>query len=80
MECLESQCQAQYHLKCLAESGLKHNELFPSTSTCKVCNNNALWGDLVRRQRCLIAIEKAKPVNDSIRLAEGMIPKDIQSL
>jgi hypothetical protein len=85
MECLAETCRVQYHIKCLAELGLKQTQrlqirLFPSISICKICKNEALWGDLVRHHRCLIALEEEKPVFDGVRMATGMVPKLIQKL
>ncbi|KAI6182204.1 BMA-NPP-6, isoform e [Aphelenchoides bicaudatus] len=85
MECLNDGCRAHYHMKCLCEVGLKQTDrlnvhLFPSISTCKLCLQTSLWGDLIRRQRCLISVENSKPSQDNLKIAEGLIPKVIQTI
>ncbi|KAI6179396.1 BMA-NPP-6, isoform e [Aphelenchoides besseyi] len=85
LECLADECRSQYHVRCWAESGLNdaaraHIYCFPLTVQCKVCKSEHLWGDLIRRQRCIVAVEAAKPNYDNAKLADGMIPKQIQQI
>ncbi|CAD5206179.1 unnamed protein product [Bursaphelenchus okinawaensis] len=80
MVCTLGACGASYHIKCLAEYGIRstnesENFLFPIIVKCKKCEAPQRWGDLVRKHKCYIAIDKAKPVIDDYKIAEGLIPK-----
>ncbi len=53
--CLSDRCQAVSHLLCLAEhfrkSDSSADHILPVEGKCPVCEQSALWGDLIRKKR-----------------------------
>ncbi|CAD5208911.1 unnamed protein product [Bursaphelenchus xylophilus] len=82
LQCLTDSCRSSYHTRCLAEHGLSADELnitlFPLKVKCIQCKSEHRWGDLVRRQRCFLAMDNVKPVIDGFKVAQGMIPKFVR--
>jgi len=75
-------CAEHFHSKCLSEHCLQEqgefdNQLFPLGSRCPKCGVDFLWGDLIRDQRVLLLVEKNKYEGDGLKLADGMIPKEL---
>ena len=59
----------------LRDVGRSFVYIFPVWVSCRVCKRESQWGDLIRRQRCILEMEAVKPVVDGVRLAENMPPK-----
>ncbi|KAI1700185.1 structure-specific endonuclease subunit SLX1 like protein [Ditylenchus destructor] len=80
VRCLDfDNCCTHFHARCLAEHVLKEqhqlNELLvPLSGKCPKCVYSFLWGDLIRDQRMLNEIDEAKPRQDGVKVADGMIP------
>ncbi|MFH4977747.1 hypothetical protein AB6A40_004456 [Gnathostoma spinigerum] len=78
--CNRKNCDARYHMICLAKHALMltneyHLSLFPISAKCIKCSEAHRWGDLIREQRCILAIDAMKPVCEEGKIAIGMLPK-----
>lgn len=72
-------CGRHFHTRCLAEHALAARQeldsyLVPLDGRCPVCSEEFLWGELIRDQRVLLAIDASKPVEEGVKIADGMIP------
>lgn len=69
-------------MRCLAENALAatddlFNHIVPLEAKCVNCDRQELWGDLIRDQRMLLAVDDAKPKINDEKIADGMIPLKI---
>lgn len=51
LNCLHPSCDMSAHIICLSEMFRKTGEYIPITGDCPKCNQQLLWGDLVRKYR-----------------------------
>lgn len=75
-------CGKHFHVRCLAENALAatddlFNHIVPLEAKCVNCDRQELWGDLIRDQRMLLAVDDAKPKINDEKIADGMIPLKI---
>ncbi|KAI1716659.1 GIY-YIG catalytic domain-containing protein [Ditylenchus destructor] len=83
VRCLDfDNCWTHFHARCLAEYVLKEQDqlnelLVPLSGKCPKCAYSFLWGDLIRDQRMLSKIDEAKPRQEGVKVADGMIPLKI---
>ncbi|KAI1722538.1 GIY-YIG catalytic domain-containing protein [Ditylenchus destructor] len=83
VRCLDfDNCCTHFHARCLAEYVLKEQDqlnelLVPLSGKCPKCAYSFLWGDLIRDQRMLSEIDEAKPRQEGVKVADGMIPLKI---
>lgn len=56
-------CKSHFHMRCLSKHALNADNkyrvlLFPVQGQCPKCGITYLWGELIREQRILLAINK----------------------
>ncbi|EFO12512.2 hypothetical protein LOAG_16021, partial [Loa loa] len=57
-------CKSHFHMRCLSKYALNADDeyktlLFPIQGQCPKCGMTYLWGELVRDQRILLAVNKS---------------------
>lgn len=51
LECLNYLCNFCSHIKCFSKYFLQPGEYIPVEGTCPRCNEQYLWGDLIKRYK-----------------------------
>ncbi|KHN79471.1 Structure-specific endonuclease subunit SLX1 -like protein [Toxocara canis] len=75
----QQSCGSHFHMRCLSKTVLAasnelHAQLFPISGKCPKCDATFIWGDLIRDQRLLLSIDKAKPIFINEEHAVSKVP------
>lgn len=81
LTCLNSKCELEYHITCLADIFLSPGEYIPVEGTCPFCNTKLKWGDLIRKMRgCKMGDVVDTNSDENDESTESMIDDEITEI
>lgn len=75
ISCLNPQCEALFHMVCLASRFLEPGQYVPVSGQCPQCRREIIWGQLIRKRNGCVDLEQGSMDTDC---AETLTWSDVE--